>query len=122
MPRKAGTPAYRQRDSQALVTLTDAVSRRRRDYRLGAYVTLRNREQYHCLTAEWEAAGRRFPAAFIEDPGAANPHALTIAEVVRDSCRWAEQSYDEGEYRSFVLRLRLLLKFYGRPRPRSWCP
>ena len=114
MPRKAGTPSYRQRDSQALVTLTDAVSQRRRDYHLGDYGTPRSREQYHRLIAEWEAAGRRFPAAFIEDPGAADPHALTIAEVVRDFYRWAEQSYDEGEYRSFVVLLRLLLKFYGR--------
>ena len=57
-------PSYRKRKgySQALVTFTDAVTGRRRDYWLGEYGTPQSREAYHRIIAQWEAAGRRLPA------------------------------------------------------------
>jgi len=56
-------PAYRQRSGydQAIVTLTDAVTKRRRDYWLGEYGTPASRERSHRLIAAWEAGGRRHP-------------------------------------------------------------
>lgn len=56
-------PEYRQRPgrTQALVTLTDAVTKKRRDYWLGEYGTPESRELYYQVIAEWEARGRRFP-------------------------------------------------------------
>ncbi len=56
-------PTYRQREgrSQALVTLTDAYTRKRRDYWLGEYGTPESRQAYHRVIAAWEAGGRRLP-------------------------------------------------------------
>jgi hypothetical protein len=55
MPKK--TPDYRQRkdSEQAIVTLMDAVTRERLDYRLGTFGTPESRELYHRLIAGWEA-------------------------------------------------------------------
>ncbi len=56
-------PSCRQRkgSDQAMVTLTDAVTKERRDYWLGRRGTFASRERYHRLLAEWEAADRRLP-------------------------------------------------------------
>lgn len=50
-------PSYRSREShaQALVTLTDSVTKMRRDYWLGEYGSPESRELYHRAIAEWEA-------------------------------------------------------------------
>ena len=55
------TPSYRQRTgyTQAIVTLTDAVTKRRKDFWLGEYGSTASREAYHRVVAEWEANGRR---------------------------------------------------------------
>jgi hypothetical protein len=55
-------PKYRHRKgyTQALVTLTDAVTRRRRDYWLGEDGTPESREAYHRVIAAWEANVLRF--------------------------------------------------------------
>ena len=56
------TPQYRQRAgySQAIVTLTDAKTKKRRDYWLGEINSLESREKYHIVIAAWEAKGRCF--------------------------------------------------------------
>ena len=56
-------PSYRSRAgySHALVTLTDSVTGKRRDYWLGPHGSPESREAYHRVLAEWEASGRRFP-------------------------------------------------------------
>jgi integrase len=82
-PRKI--PSYRQRSGsgQAIVTLTDSPTGKRRDYWLGEFNTPASRELYYRLIAEWEGLGRRFPdrpehrpahftAASIRDQAAAN--------------------------------------------------
>lgn len=63
------TPSYRRRQgySNALVTLTDSATGKRRDYWLGEHGTPSSREAYHRIIAAWEAAGRRFPE--IAQPG-----------------------------------------------------
>ncbi len=57
------TPSYRKRSgyNQAIVTLTDSKTKRRRDYWLGEFNTPESREHYHRLIAAWEANGRRHP-------------------------------------------------------------
>lgn len=59
----ARTPTYRLRSGyyQAIVTLTDSATGKRRDYWLGEYGTRASRELYHRLIAAWEAADRRWP-------------------------------------------------------------
>ncbi len=63
------TPSYRKRSGydQAIVTLTDRATKRRRDYWLGEYNTPESRERYHRLVAAWEANDRRHPEP--EDAG-----------------------------------------------------
>lgn len=55
------TPSYRKRAgrTQALVTLTDSVTRQRRDYWLGEHGTPESRELYHRVIEEWEASQSR---------------------------------------------------------------
>jgi hypothetical protein len=57
------TPSYRRRKNytQAIVTLTDSGTGRRRDYWLGEHGSRESREVYHQLIARWEPGGRRLP-------------------------------------------------------------
>ena len=61
--RKRQQPSYRQRKGydQAIVTLTDSVTRYRKDYWLGPYDSSESRELYHRVLAQWESGGRRLP-------------------------------------------------------------
>ncbi len=109
------TPAYRQRPgyAQALVTLTDAATKKRRDYWLGEYDTPPSRERYHRLIAEWEAAGRRLPPTTFDEPIAERACGVTIVEIIQgywnDAVRWV----DDGEARSIATALGLLRRFFG---------
>ncbi len=62
MPKR--TPSYRQRPGyyQAIVTLSDSVTKERRDYWLGEFDSPASRARYHRLIAEWKASGRRLPS------------------------------------------------------------
>ena len=53
---------YRQ-SGQAVVTLTDALTGRRKDLLLGRYDTEGSRAEYKRVIGEWEANGRRLPDA-----------------------------------------------------------
>lgn len=112
------SPTYRQRKGydQALVTLTDAVSKKRRDYWLGTYGTPESRELYHRIIAEWEARGRRLPEP--EEAGAdsspAKPSSgITISEVIHRYWPWAEGYYCDAHAKNLRIVLRLLRKFSG---------
>jgi len=113
MPTKL--PSYRKRKgySQALVTLTDAVTKRRRDYWLGEYGTPESREAYHRIIAKWEATKRRLPTA---EPNGTRPKCCagpTITELVRDYWRWAEEYYRPNHSQSLICALRLIRHYYG---------
>lgn len=113
MPKKL--PSYRHRKgySQALVTLTDTVTRRRRDYWLGEYGTPASREAYHRIIAQWEANGRRLPDG---DPNGA-PKGIssgpTVTELVRDYWRWAEAYYRPKHTQALICALRLIRQYFG---------
>ncbi len=110
------TPAYRKRRDRnlALVTLTDAVTKQRRDYWLGAFGSAESREQYHRIIAEWEAAGRRLPRRPGREAGDDSAEALLLVELLRDYRRYAQQYFDDGEFRSFLSAMRLMKQFFGR--------
>ena len=76
MPKKA--PSYRERDGQALVTLSDSLTKRRKDFWLGEYDTAQSRERYHRTIAEWESNDRRWPS-ISEDPS--TPAATTTVST-----------------------------------------
>lgn len=119
MPKKSKfrtkIPAYRQRKdyNHALVTLTDSVTRQRRDYWLGAHGSPESREAYHRVIAAWEANGRRFPAVEVNAGLPNTTDGPTITEVVRDYWRWAEGYYRPKHMQSLVGALRLLKQYFG---------
>jgi len=55
--RQRQQPSYRQRKGydQAIVTLTDCVTRYHKDYWLGPYESPQSRELYHRVLAQWES-------------------------------------------------------------------
>ena len=57
--RQRQQPSYRQRTgyNQAIVTLTDSVTRYRKDYWLGPYGSPQSRELYHRVLAPEEFVG-----------------------------------------------------------------
>lgn len=114
MPTKV--PSYRKRKgySQALVTLTDAATRRRRDYWLGEHGTPESREAYHRIIAQWEAAGRRLPADDSAGACSATTTSVTITELVRDYWRWAEEYYRPKHTQALICVLRLVRQYFGR--------
>jgi len=73
-------PAYRQRSgyTQAIVTLTDAETRKRRDYWLGEFDTPESRERYHRVIAEWERCDRRLPPPDFDAPRASRVDEITV--------------------------------------------
>jgi integrase len=113
---KHRVPAYRQRSGydQAIVTLTDARTRRRRDYWLGEYDSPESRERYHRLIAEWERRGRRLPPPDFDGPPAAHGGEITVVEVISQYWRWAVDYYRPKHTLSLDGALTLLREFYGR--------
>ena len=91
------TPSYRKRKGydQALVTLTDAVTRKRRDYWLGPHGTAESRERYYRVVAEWEASGRRLPPP--PDAPVCRGDQPTVTEVIRGYWSWAKTYYCNSE-------------------------
>ncbi|MFN0135526.1 MAG: tyrosine-type recombinase/integrase [Phycisphaerae bacterium] len=110
------TPSYRCREgyTQAIVTLTDSVTKKRRDYWLGQHGTPESREQYHRIIAEWEANERRLPRPPVEPARTEKPEQLALIVLLRDFYRFAKRHYDDGEFRSFLAAMRLMKKLYGR--------
>ena len=106
-------PSYRQRKGceQAIVTLTDAVTKQRRDYWLGEYGTPESREFYHQILAEWEANGRRLPAPPQTTDG---PLAgMTVAEVLAAYRNWAGGIYRSGDLIKIHAVIRLVRRMFG---------
>ena len=68
MPKKP--PSYRKRPgyTQAIVTLTDSVTKKRRDFWLGECDSPESRERYHRAIAEWERLGRCLPDPDFDRP------------------------------------------------------
>src|SRR5688500_4157934 len=97
MARRSHTPTYRhhRQSGQALVTLTDAVSGRRKDVLLGAFSSQPSRVEYARVLAEWDARGRR-----LDEPA---PTDLSVAELLVRFLAHAADYYGRGskEYDHF---------------------
>lgn len=116
-------PSYRLRAgySDAIVTLTDSATKRRRDYWLGPYGSPASRECYHRLLAAWEAGGRRWPDAESAEralgrraaPQAADSPGPTVLDLVRRYWAWAKTYYRPNEYGTLRVALRVLRRLYG---------
>ena len=87
-------PAYRKQSgrNQAVVTLTDTDTGRRRPYYLGPYDSRESWERYHALLAWWEANGRRLP----DDPRQAKhrpSEGPSVSRIILEYWRHAESYY-----------------------------
>lgn len=83
MPRQLKTPSYRRHKAsgQAIVTLTDRNTRRRRDVLLGPHNTPESRKLYDETIAEWLANGRVLDAeADVGSPLTPGKH--SVASVI----------------------------------------
>lgn len=112
------TPGYRKRHdrNQAIVTLTDAVTKRRKDYWLGEHGSPESREMYHRVIAEWEANGRRLPDIDFDahaGGGAGNDAAVTVSTVCARFLRVRGTELDESERSHVRALVRLLRRSYG---------
>lgn len=120
--RYTAPPAYRERDGQGVVTLTDAGHKRRRDYYLGEYGTPESRERYYRLIAAWESAGRHWPPAWFDRPGVEATSDLRINEVIAEYWEWAREYYRPQHAKTVACALRLLRQFYGQSRAVDFGP
>ena len=109
------TPAYRQRKGhdQALVTLTDAVTKRRSDFWLGPHGSPASRELYHRVIAQWEAAGRKLSTLAGTDVSPRTEAGPKVKEIVHQYWAWAKGYYRPKHMQALHGALRLLRKYYG---------
>lgn len=106
------TPSYRQRKGydQALVTLTDAVTKRRKDFWLGPNASPESRELYHRVIAQWEAGGRRLSALSVADDSPRSAAGLMVKRIVHQYWAWAKDYYRPKHTQALHGALRLLRK------------
>ena len=114
MPKKA--PSYRQRAGydQAIVTLTDSVTKKRRDFWLGDFDTPASRERYHRVIAEWESNDRRLPPPEFDRPVAELAAGIVVDEVVHRFWSWAKDYYQPCQAGTYKVALRLVCEYYGK--------
>ena len=106
-------PAYRPRKgySQAIVTLTDAVTGKRKDYWLGEHGTPASYEAYHRILVEWESGGRRLPSP-VPEITRSNGH-LSIGAVIDAYQKYVETTYKRPSQQTIFMVLSLLRRFHG---------
>lgn len=111
------TPSYRNRKdrAQALVTLTDSETGRRRDFWLGEFGSRGSRERYHRLIAEWESAGRRLPEGDFDRPAGRGVSCggPTVAEMLAQFWRWAKANHAPKQQQTFRPLIGLLNQMAG---------
>jgi hypothetical protein len=109
----AKPPAYRQRKGydQAIVTITDSRTKKRRDYWLGPYGSPESRELYYRLIAEWDALGKHLPSPINGTKPAQG--LITINEIVLQYKQWANTYYSTSEVTILKCALRVLRQLFG---------
>jgi integrase len=111
--RHTKVPQMRVRDGIALVTLRDARTGKRNDFRLGAAGTTEASEAYHRLIAEWEALDRCWPTVDSRGRTIARDDGSTIVEVIDAYARWADGYYHPRFAYTIRGVLGLLRRHYG---------
>ncbi len=124
--RRSNTaPTYRQRKgyTQAIVTLTDEPTGRRKDYWLGEYGTPESHENYHRVLAEWESRGRRFPPRLKgETNSEVDAKAISVNELALAYWKHASSYYTPAAAGHLKAVVRLVRKYFGHSRARDFGP
>lgn len=114
MPAKPAqnTPSYRLHKSSgnAIVTLVDAGSGRRKDVILGRHNTPESKAKYHALIARWEDAGRRLDLA---DDKAAPIGGVSVNAVCRRYCEHVEPLVSPTHFGTIKRSLDIVCGLYG---------
>lgn len=114
MTRKpaAKPPTYRLHRSsgQAITTLVDAVTGRRRDHLLGPHGTPKSRAKYHTLIGQWEAAGRRLGAPEVSAPTSGG---VSVRAMSRAYLAHVRPLYDKSHFIKIDRSLGLLCAEHG---------
>lgn len=125
-PRTKKPPAYRQRKgyTQAIVTMTDAVTKRRKDYWLGDYESPESRELYYRVLAEYEALGRSLPDLPDSAPSAASAAAggADVDELALQYWRRVAREFLPKRRNAIKATLRLLRQMDGSTRVAQYGP
>jgi integrase len=111
--RAPGLPTYRERGgySQAIVTLTDSVTGKRKDYWLGDFNSPASREMYGRVIAEWERLGRRLPPPV--DAPKSTIEKLAVNEVIHAYKRHVDVAYKVQTRHTIYMVMRLLRQYFG---------
>lgn len=117
-PSPKKPPAYRRRSGydQAIVTLTDSATGKRRDYWLGEYGSPQSRELYYRLLADYESLGRRLPDKPDAAPGGrptVDPDVQTVNNLVRDYWRRVARDFLPKRHNAIKSTIRLLRRMDG---------
>ena len=109
----AKQPSYRLRPDygQAIVTLTDSVTRKRRDYWLGEYDSSASHEMYRRVLAAWEERGRRLPTA--NDVPKSATDGKTVTEIIYAYKQFVDGHYKKPSRQTIYMALRVLRQFFG---------
>jgi hypothetical protein len=109
----AKLPSYRLRPDygQAIVTLTDAVTRKRRDYWLGEYDSPESHEMYRRVLASWEGSGRRLIE--MNDVPKASINSTTITELIYKYKQHVDVTYKRPSCQTIYMALRVLRQYFG---------
>jgi integrase len=110
--RLASSPRLRlhKPSNNAVVTLRDGYTGRRRDYYCGRWGSPESIEAYARIIRVWESGGRRFPDR--DDPGIGDP-GCTTGEVLLEFWRWAQDYYTASEASAFRSVIRLVRDLYA---------
>jgi len=110
------SPGYRKHTTRhlAVVTLSDAVTRKRKSHYLGEYGPPSSRERYHRLIAQWEASGRCLPSETArEEPRDRSSPSISVGTLILEYWRWAKTCHGHSEQGCIRIALRLLREMYG---------
>ena len=96
---------------QAIVTLTDAVTRKRKDYWLGEYDSPESHEMYRRVLASWEGSGRRL--IDVNELPKASTNSTTITELIYKYKQHLDVTYKRPSRQTIYMALRVLRQYFG---------
>jgi integrase len=113
--RTTKPPSLRLKKGRGVVTLTDPVSKERKEFWLGPHGEPETLEAYHRLLAEWESNHRRlFRLTVGSTVRADHPEApLSVNDLVLRYWQWASKTYTASEVHTIRQALRVLRAGYG---------
>jgi integrase len=113
--RTSKPPSLRLKKGRGVVTLTDPISKERKEFWLGPHGEPETLEAYHRLLAEWESNHRRlFRLSVRSTVREGHPEApLSVTALVLRYWQWATKTYTASEVHTIRQALRVLRASYG---------